>query len=83
MAFKMYFFFFSDEKGLYVGAVCEFTCSIKLAHVYCNAISGQCECDKKYPVKLNNPYAGCTKRKSQKTNFPEYFLHYSPSSDEY
>lgn len=55
--------YISDEKGLSVGASCEFTCSPKLMHVYCNPISGLCECEKKYPVKLNNPYAGCSKRK--------------------
>ncbi|XP_018573884.1 uncharacterized protein LOC108912936 isoform X2 [Anoplophora glabripennis] len=53
----------TDEKGLSVGASCEFTCSPKLMHVYCNPISGLCECEKKYPVKLNNPYAGCSKPK--------------------
>ncbi|KAG5890400.1 hypothetical protein JTB14_026282 [Gonioctena quinquepunctata] len=53
----------TDEKGLYVGAPCEFTCSAKLVHVYCNPVSGTCDCEKKYPVKLNNPYAGCSKPK--------------------
>ncbi|CAG9863775.1 unnamed protein product [Phyllotreta striolata] len=53
----------SDEKGQYVGALCEFTCSPKLPHVYCNPVSGKCDCDKKYPVKLQNPYAGCSKPK--------------------
>ncbi|KAJ8950470.1 hypothetical protein NQ314_007857 [Rhamnusium bicolor] len=32
-------------------------------HAYCNPVSGTCECEKKYPVKLNNPYAGCSKPK--------------------
>lgn len=52
----------STEKGMYVGAPCEFTCSAKLHHVYCNPISGECECEKKYPVKLN-PFTGCSKPK--------------------
>ncbi|KAJ8916982.1 hypothetical protein NQ315_008382 [Exocentrus adspersus] len=54
---------FTDEKGISLGAPCEFTCSPKLMHVYCNPVSGMCECEKKYPVKLNNPYAGCSKPK--------------------
>ncbi|XP_030752121.1 uncharacterized protein LOC115879428 isoform X3 [Sitophilus oryzae] len=53
----------SDEKGLYVGASCEFTCSSRLQHVYCNPASSRCECEKKYPVRLNNPYSGCRKPK--------------------
>ncbi|CAH1155105.1 unnamed protein product [Phaedon cochleariae] len=53
----------ADDKGLYVGAPCEFTCSAKLVHAYCNPVSGTCDCEKKYPVKLNNPYAGCSKPK--------------------
>ncbi|XP_074038923.1 uncharacterized protein isoform X2 [Leptinotarsa decemlineata] len=53
----------TDEKGLYVGAPCEFICSPKLVHVYCNPVSGTCDCEKKFPVKLNNPYAGCSKPK--------------------
>ncbi|CAH1131602.1 unnamed protein product [Ceutorhynchus assimilis] len=53
----------TDEKGLYVGAPCEFTCSSRLQHVYCNPITTMCECEKKYPVKLNNPYSGCSKPK--------------------
>ncbi|KAL3276690.1 hypothetical protein HHI36_012060 [Cryptolaemus montrouzieri] len=52
----------STEKGMYVGAPCEFTCSAKLHHVYCNPVSGECECEKKYPVKLN-PFTGCSKPK--------------------
>ncbi|XP_076254195.1 uncharacterized protein LOC143192590 isoform X7 [Rhynchophorus ferrugineus] len=51
------------EKGLYVGASCEFTCSSRLQHVYCNPVTSTCECEKKYPVKLNNPYSGCRKPK--------------------
>lgn len=51
----------TEEKGQYVGAFCEFTCSPKLPHVYCNPVSGTCECEKKYPVKLQNPYAGCSR----------------------
>ncbi|XP_066139126.1 uncharacterized protein [Euwallacea fornicatus] len=53
----------TDEKGLYVGAPCEFTCSSRLQHVYCNPITNSCECEKKYPVKLSNPYTGCNKPK--------------------
>ncbi|XP_050507119.1 uncharacterized protein LOC126884845 isoform X6 [Diabrotica virgifera virgifera] len=53
----------SAEKGQYVGALCEFTCSPKLLHVYCNPVTGTCDCEKKYPVKLNNRYAGCSKPK--------------------
>ncbi|XP_044757127.1 uncharacterized protein LOC123315487 isoform X2 [Coccinella septempunctata] len=50
----------STEKGMYVGAPCEFTCNAKLHHVFCNPVSGECECEKKYPVKLN-PFTGCSK----------------------
>ncbi|XP_072395183.1 uncharacterized protein [Diabrotica undecimpunctata] len=53
----------ASEKGQYVGALCEFTCSPKLLHVYCNPVTGTCDCEKKYPVKLNNRYAGCSKPK--------------------
>lgn len=47
---------------MYLGAPCEFTCSPKLLHVYCNPVTGVCECEKKHPVKLN-PSTGCGKRK--------------------
>lgn len=50
------------DKGMYVGAPCESTCSAKLLHVFCNPQSGVCECEKKYPVKVN-PFSGCDKRK--------------------
>ncbi|KAJ8978213.1 hypothetical protein NQ317_002033 [Molorchus minor] len=53
----------TDQKGLYVGAACDVTCHPKLSHAYCNSVSKTCECEKKYPVKLNNPYAGCSKPK--------------------
>ncbi|KAL1491735.1 hypothetical protein ABEB36_012288 [Hypothenemus hampei] len=53
----------TDEKGSYVGAPCEIKCSSRLQHVFCNAITHTCECEKKYPVKLNNPYTGCSKPK--------------------
>ncbi|KAK9703305.1 hypothetical protein QE152_g29424 [Popillia japonica] len=49
-------------KGLYLGAACDGTCSTKLSHVYCNPNTGTCECEKKYPVKLN-PQTGCGKPK--------------------
>ncbi|KAK9881002.1 hypothetical protein WA026_014345 [Henosepilachna vigintioctopunctata] len=52
----------STEKGTFVGAPCEFTCSAKLHHVFCNPVSGECECEKKYPVRLN-PFTGCSKPK--------------------
>ncbi|KAF5290148.1 hypothetical protein FQR65_LT11660 [Abscondita terminalis] len=47
---------------MYVGSPCEFTCSPKLLHVYCNPVSGVCECEKKHPVKLNSA-TGCGKPK--------------------
>ncbi|KAF5275944.1 hypothetical protein FQA39_LY00740 [Lamprigera yunnana] len=50
------------DKGMYLGSPCEFTCSPKLSHVYCNPVSGVCECEKKHPVKLN-PATGCGKPK--------------------
>ncbi|XP_050313333.1 uncharacterized protein LOC126748266 isoform X2 [Anthonomus grandis grandis] len=53
----------TDERGLHVGAPCEFTCSSRLQHVYCNPVTNTCECEKKYPVKLHNPYSGCSKPK--------------------
>ncbi|KAH1029003.1 uncharacterized protein LOC109533742 isoform X3 [Dendroctonus ponderosae] len=53
----------TNEKGLFVGAPCEFTCSSRLQHVYCNPVTNKCDCEKKYPVKLNNAYYGCSKPK--------------------
>ncbi|KAK5649883.1 hypothetical protein RI129_000912 [Pyrocoelia pectoralis] len=50
------------DKGMYLGSPCEFTCSPKLLHVFCNPVSGVCECDKRHPVKLN-PATGCGKPK--------------------
>ncbi|XP_022919806.1 uncharacterized protein [Onthophagus taurus] len=50
----------STEKGTFVGAPCDETCYSKLQHVFCNQITKLCECEKKYPVKLN-PYTGCSK----------------------
>ncbi|XP_031334659.1 uncharacterized protein LOC116164603 isoform X5 [Photinus pyralis] len=50
------------DKGMYLGSPCEFTCSPKLIHVFCNPVSGVCECDKRHPVKLN-PATGCGKPK--------------------
>ncbi|KRT80592.1 hypothetical protein AMK59_5769 [Oryctes borbonicus] len=49
-------------KGMYLGAPCEDTCSPRLSHVFCNPSTGVCECEKKYPVKLN-PGTGCGKPK--------------------
>ncbi|GJQ85770.1 hypothetical protein Trydic_g20331 [Trypoxylus dichotomus] len=49
-------------KGMYLGAPCEDVCSPRLSHVYCNPSTKLCECEKKYPVKLN-PSTGCGKPK--------------------
>ncbi|XP_060524916.1 uncharacterized protein LOC132701194 isoform X2 [Cylas formicarius] len=54
----------TDEKGLFVGAPCEHVCSSRLQHAYCNLVTNICECEKKYPVRLSNPYSGCSKPKS-------------------
>ncbi|KAK0085271.1 hypothetical protein PV325_005488, partial [Microctonus aethiopoides] len=49
-------------KGSYVGAPCENTCNADLQHVICDAITGVCECEKQYPVRLG-PTRGCAKPK--------------------
>ncbi|XP_077283162.1 uncharacterized protein LOC143909124 isoform X2 [Arctopsyche grandis] len=53
----------STERGLYLGAPCDFTCNVKLRHVFCDPVTGHCECEKKYPVKLGAT-KGCAKPKS-------------------
>ncbi|XP_057331693.1 uncharacterized protein LOC130671663 isoform X4 [Microplitis mediator] len=52
----------STEKGRLLGAPCENTCNPDLQHVVCDAVTGLCECDKSYPVKLG-PTKGCAKPK--------------------
>lgn len=55
-------------EGKFLGAPCVDTCSPKLHHVYCNVRTKKCECEGKYPVKIN-PYKGCSKRKLSTTNY--------------
>lgn len=67
--FRLFFttcWMFFSERGSYLGSPCDFTCSPKLHHVFCNPVSGTCDCESKYPVKLN-PATGCGKRNQSKT----------------
>ncbi|XP_014603068.1 PREDICTED: uncharacterized protein LOC106786332 isoform X4 [Polistes canadensis] len=50
------------EKGQYLGSPCELTCNPDLQHVFCDSITGLCECEKFYPVRLG-PSKGCAKPK--------------------
>lgn len=48
-------------KGMYIGAPCEQRCTGTLHHVHCDAITGLCACEKKYPVVIGLT-KGCAKR---------------------
>ncbi|XP_026828363.1 uncharacterized protein LOC105285551 isoform X2 [Ooceraea biroi] len=50
------------EKGRYLGSPCDFVCNPELQHVFCDSITGHCECEKFYPVRLG-PTKGCAKPK--------------------
>ncbi|KAH0948335.1 hypothetical protein HN011_005883 [Eciton burchellii] len=50
------------EKGRYLGSPCDFACNPELQHVFCDSITGHCECEKLYPVRLG-PTKGCAKPK--------------------
>ncbi|XP_015174692.1 PREDICTED: uncharacterized protein LOC107065479 isoform X4 [Polistes dominula] len=50
------------EKGQYLGSPCELTCNPNLQHVFCDSITGLCECEKFYPVRIG-PSKGCAKPK--------------------
>ncbi|XP_017779129.1 PREDICTED: uncharacterized protein LOC108564558 isoform X8 [Nicrophorus vespilloides] len=50
------------EDGMFLGSPCETTCGPNLIHVFCNPETKYCECEKKYPVRLN-PAKGCDKPK--------------------
>ncbi|XP_012228288.1 uncharacterized protein [Linepithema humile] len=50
------------EKGRYLGSPCDLVCNSELQHVFCDSITGLCECDKFYPVRLG-PTKGCAKPK--------------------
>ncbi|XP_032665928.1 uncharacterized protein LOC116841730 isoform X2 [Odontomachus brunneus] len=50
------------EKGRYLGSPCDLVCNSELQHVFCDAITGLCECEKFYPVRLG-PTKGCAKPK--------------------
>ncbi|XP_014475510.1 PREDICTED: uncharacterized protein LOC106744893 isoform X2 [Dinoponera quadriceps] len=50
------------EKGQYLGSPCDLVCNPELQHVFCDAITGFCECEKFYPVRLG-PTKGCAKPK--------------------
>ncbi|XP_076629888.1 uncharacterized protein LOC143346039 isoform X5 [Colletes latitarsis] len=49
-------------KGQYLGSPCDVSCNPELQHVFCDAITGHCECEKFYPVRLG-PSKGCAKPK--------------------
>lgn len=49
------------EKGDYIGSPCEFTCSKRLHHVYCDPTTNECTCEKLYPVVIGIS-RGCAKR---------------------
>ncbi|XP_024875260.1 uncharacterized protein LOC112456755 isoform X2 [Temnothorax curvispinosus] len=52
------------EKGRYLGSPCDrdVVCNAELQHVFCDSITGLCECEKLYPVRLG-PTKGCAKPK--------------------
>ncbi|XP_050452538.1 uncharacterized protein LOC126852103 isoform X1 [Cataglyphis hispanica] len=50
------------EKGRYLGSPCDLMCNPELQHVFCDSITGLCECEKFYPVRLG-PTKGCAKPK--------------------
>ncbi|XP_011268511.1 uncharacterized protein LOC105258738 isoform X2 [Camponotus floridanus] len=50
------------EKGRYLGSPCDLMCNPELQHVFCDSITGLCECEKFYPVRLG-PAKGCAKPK--------------------
>lgn len=50
------------EKGGYIGSPCEFTCSKRLHHVFCDPTTNECTCEKHYPVVIGAT-KGCAKRK--------------------
>ncbi|XP_029160609.1 uncharacterized protein LOC114932527 isoform X2 [Nylanderia fulva] len=50
------------EKGRYLGSPCDLECNPELLHVFCDSITGFCECEKFYPVRLG-PTKGCAKPK--------------------
>jgi len=54
---------FFAEKGRYLGSPCDVvsSCNSELQHVFCDSITGLCECEKFYPVRLG-PTKGCAKR---------------------
>ncbi|XP_076241386.1 uncharacterized protein LOC143183626 isoform X3 [Calliopsis andreniformis] len=49
-------------KGQYLGSPCDVSCNPDLQHVFCDTITGLCECEKFYPVRLG-PTKGCAKPK--------------------
>lgn len=51
------------DKGAFIGAPCEFTCSKKLHHVFCDPTVDRCSCEKLYPVVIG-VLKGCAKRKN-------------------
>nr|XP_033203390.1 uncharacterized protein LOC117164445 isoform X4 [Bombus vancouverensis nearcticus] len=49
-------------KGQYLGSPCDVSCNPELQHVFCDTVTGFCECEKFYPVRLG-PTKGCAKPK--------------------
>lgn len=50
-----------SAKGQYLGSPCDVSCNPELLHVFCDTVTGFCECEKFYPVRLG-PSKGCAKR---------------------
>ncbi|XP_016909846.1 uncharacterized protein LOC107996350 isoform X3 [Apis cerana] len=52
----------ATAKGQQLGSPCDVSCNPKLQHVFCDTVTGFCECEKFYPVRLG-PSKGCAKPK--------------------
>uniref|UniRef100_V9I862 Uncharacterized protein n=1 Tax=Apis cerana TaxID=7461 RepID=V9I862_APICE len=50
----------ATAKGQQLGSPCDVSCNPKLQHVFCDTVTGFCECEKFYPVRLG-PSKGCAK----------------------
>ncbi|XP_033213708.1 uncharacterized protein LOC117170779 [Belonocnema kinseyi] len=53
---------FTSANGQYLGSKCNLSCNPLLQHVFCDSVTGKCECEKLYPVRLG-PTKGCAKPK--------------------
>ncbi|XP_063216649.1 uncharacterized protein LOC134527680 [Bacillus rossius redtenbacheri] len=50
----------TTRLGTAVGAPCQDSCDSSLPHVFCDHMTGLCECEKKFPVRLGE-HKGCAK----------------------